>query len=146
MCRQKNRNLFRRLIILLLPITCLLVLVTLTSCDKQEMIIKSWNLQSVLMNGEPLDDSLQFNVIPKYTYYSFSYANSLYVSTIAHNKRIESSDGFYKFASKSTIDMRFTLLYNRYDITANIKKLTRRELHLEYEDRGNNYYLKLYSN
>jgi lysine/ornithine N-monooxygenase len=110
------------------------------------MIIKPWNLQTVLMNGEPFSDSLQFHLTPKYTYYFFSYSNSLNVATIVHGGYTESSDGFYEFVDKSTIRMRFTLLYNRHHITAKIKKLTRTELHLEYEEGGGTYYLKLYSN
>jgi hypothetical protein len=117
-----------------------------TSCDKEEKLYNYWNLQSVLMNGEPLNDSLQFNLIPYFTYYTFSYASSLEVSTFALGKFMSSSDGFYYFDSKSTIKMRFTLLYTRYDITAKIKKLTRKELNLEYEDNGNTYFLKLYTN
>jgi hypothetical protein len=105
-----------------------------------------WRLQTVLMNNEPLDDSLQFNVIPKYTYYYFYIENSLNVSTYALGQPVSSADGFYRFTNRSTLEMRFSLLYKRYHITANIKKMTRKELNLEYEENGNTYLLMLFSN
>jgi len=135
MCCKKNRNILWGLIIFL----------AFTGCDKEEMLINSWNLQTVLMNNEPLNDSTRFNIIPKYTYYSFYYANSLTVSTLVNGKYTSSSNGSYRFADRSTLTMHFTLLYRTYDVTAEIKKLTRKELHLEYEDNGNTYFLKLYA-
>jgi len=158
MCSQKNRNILRRLInrkpqtanrrysfafCLLFSAFCLFAF---ASCDREEKLYNSWNLQTVLMNGEPLNDSLQLNVIPYYTYYTFFYANSLHVQTYSHEQFISSSDGFYQFVNSSTIKMRFTLLYKRYDIEAKIKKLTKKELNLEYEDNGNTYFLKLFTN
>ena len=136
---KKNWNIFWKLIYLfvLLPL--------LSSCGKEEMLLGSWNLQTVLMNNEPLNDSLQFNVIPKYTYYTFSFANVLTVQTFALNGNITAPDGFYRLKDKSTLYMRFTLLHKHYDIDAKIKKLNRRELYLEYEYNSNTYFLKLYS-
>ena len=146
MCCQKNRNILRGLKVYffchLLSVFCFFAFI---SCDKQEMIINSWNLQTVLKNGQPLNDSLQFNLIPRYTHYNFYYANSLNVSTFASGQLTSSSNGFYEFTNSSTIRMRFTLLYQRYEITAKIKKLTRNELNLEYEDNGNTYFLKLFA-
>jgi len=108
------------------------------------MIINSWHLQTVLKNDEPYNDSLLFNLIPKYTYYSFYYANSLNVSTFVNGQYTSSATGFYQFTNNSTIKMTFTLLYQRYEITAKIKKLTRKELNLEYEEDGDIYFLKLF--
>jgi hypothetical protein len=108
--------------------------------------MKSWRLQTVLMNDEPLNDSLQFNVIPKYTYYQFFVENTLSVITYAQEEHIASSSGFYRFENRSTLEMRFSLLYKRYHMKATIKKLTSRELNLEYEDNGNTYFLILFSN
>ena len=145
MCRQKNRNIFRRLTpLFLVPFSFLLF--TSTSCDPEETIVGSWNLQAVLMNGEAYTDSTQFHLSTKYTYYNFFYMNSLDVRTYANGQPTASSNGFYKFTSKSTLEMRFTLLYQQNEIKAKIKKLTRRELNLEYEDDGNTYLLKLYTN
>ena len=155
---KKNWNIFRKLTTHRSPLTAyrtplaalyiLLALCSLfsfASCDKEELIVNRWRLQTVLMNGDTLNDSLQFNVIPKYTVYSFYYFNSLVVSTYVNEQQTSSSDGVYQFTSKSTIGMRFTLLYNRYEIEAKIKKLTRRELNLEYKDDGNTYFLKFYA-
>jgi len=116
------------------------------SCDKQEMLYNSWNLQKVTMNGEPLNDSLQFNLIPYSTHYTFYYANSLTVRTFALGQITTSSNGYYQLGNNSTLDMHFTILNRTYDINAKIKKLTKRELNLEYEDNGDNYFLKLFAN
>ena len=120
-------------------------LFTFSSCDREEMIMKRWRLQTVLMNDEPLNDSLQFNVIPKYTYYNFFVEHSLVVSTYALGQYTASANGFYKFENRSTLEMRFALLYEQYDIKATIKKLTSRELNLEYENNGNTYFLILFA-
>jgi len=116
------------------------------SCDNEDKLYGTWNLQTVLMNGEPLNDSLQFNVIPKYTDYIFFYENVLTVKTHALGAYVSSLDGFYYFKNNSTLYMKYSILYKKYDITAKIIKLTNRELNLEYDDRGNTYFLKLYSN
>jgi hypothetical protein len=57
---------------------------------------------------------------------------------------LTSPDGYYAY-NKSSINMRYSLYEKKYDISAKITKLTRKELNLEYKDRGNNYFLKLYS-
>jgi len=158
MRRQKNWNIFRRLKNKKIVLSSLrpfsfspfllfsLLLFSLSSCDKEEMLYNTWHLQSVTMNGQALNDSSQFNVIPNYTFYTFFYGNSLTVQTFAEGRRISSSDGIYNLVGKSKIEMSFTILYNRYNINAKIKKLTKKELNLEYEDKGNTYFLKLYTN
>ena len=152
MRRQKNRNILRRLIkrdfapyafCFLLSAFCLF---SLSSCDREELLYNTWNLQSVNMNGKPFSDSLQYNLLPTYTYYIFFYANSLTVRTYAMEQITTSSDGFYNLESKSKLEMKFTILNKRYTINAKIKKLTKKELNLEYEDKGNTYFLKLYAN
>jgi len=67
------------------------------------------------------------------------------VSTYVLGLDISSPDGYYRFLNKSEIEMKFTLLYKRYEINASIKKLTKRELNLEYEDKGNTYFLQLFA-
>jgi len=170
MCCKKNWNIFRRLInlkpqeenlnfilklpyknkvirkmvLFLLSAFCFLLSTFCISCDKEEMLYGTWNLQTVLMNDESLNDSLQFNVIPRYTYYKFFFANSLTVSTYALGKTTSSSDGKYIYKGNSYVKMNFTIFEKSYEITAKIKKITQKELHLEYDDHGNHYFLKLY--
>ena len=158
MCRQKNRNILRRLKNKKFVPSCLrafmlspfllfsLLLFSLSSCDKEEKLYNSWQLQSVKINGESRTDSLQYNLILNYTYYTFFYQNSLTVLTYAMGQITTSSDGYYELAGNSRVKMHFTILNKRYDIDAKIKKLTRKELNLEYEDKGNTYFLKLYTN
>jgi len=143
MRRKKNWNIIRRLILLS---AFSLLLSTFICCDKEEMLYGSWNLQTVLKNGEPLNDSLAFNLIPNYTYYTFFYANILTVDTYAKGQPASSSNGSYRFIDKSTLELRFTIFYINYNFHARIKKLTQRELHLEYDDNGNTYLMKLYTN
>ncbi|MDR2971456.1 MAG: hypothetical protein LBU83_05955 [Bacteroidales bacterium] len=123
----------------------LFLLLTFSSCDKQEMLYGSWNLQTATMNGKPLNDSLQFNAIPAYTYYSFLYENRLTVRTFAMGQITSSPDGFYKLDKKLNLEMSFTILHKRYNIRAKIKKLTKKELNLEYEENGNKFFLKLFT-
>ncbi|MCL2436028.1 MAG: hypothetical protein FWD09_07845 [Lentimicrobiaceae bacterium] len=123
------------------------LLFSLTSCrDPEERIFGSWNLQTVLINGETYTDSTQFHLATRYTYYNFFYMNSLDVRTYANGQSTASSNGFYKFKNNSTLELRFTLLYQQNEITAKIKKLTRKELNLEYEEEGDTYLLKLFTN
>jgi len=110
------------------------------------MLYNSWNLQKVTMNGQQINDSLQYNIIPGYTYYTFFFEQSLTVRTYAQGQITTSSDGFYNLGNNSMLKMRFTILNKRYNINAKIKKLTKKELNLEYEDEGNTYFLKLFTN
>jgi hypothetical protein len=115
-------------------------------CDKEEIIKNRWNLQSVSMNGSPIDSSqMQYHLLPKYTDYVFFMENSLNVETYANGQFTASADGIYKFVNKSTLEMNFTILNKRSSITAKIKKLTKREMNLEYEESGNTYFLMLYA-
>jgi hypothetical protein len=141
----KNK-VIRNYVFVLIAACGLLLSAFLTGCDREDMLYNTWNLSSVLMNGEPLNDSLQFNVIPKYTYYTFFYVNVLEISTVALGSVAKTSDGYYAFIDHSTLLMEFTLLYEHYKIEAKIKKITRRELNLEYKDSaGNTYFLIFFS-
>jgi len=171
---QKNRNILRRLIphptphtpnpspllrepfrnkgsryyiLLLLFCSSAFLLFCFSGCDKEEKIMNIWNLQSVTMNGKTLTDSSQYHLLPRYTYYSFYYENRMNVETYAKGQFTESADGYYKLSKKNTIlDMKFTILNQRSNISAKVKKLTKKELQLEYKNNGNTYFLKLYSN
>jgi hypothetical protein len=141
---KKNRNLIRRLnFCFLLSAFCLC---TLNGCDKETTLRNRWNLQKVYINGEQVTNSTEYNLLPYYTNYYFYYENSLNVSTRAKGEATESADGWYKLQSKSTLQMRFTILDKRYNITAKIKKMTKKEMHLEYTANGNKYLLKLFTN
>jgi len=134
---------------ILFPFSLLLFfLFTLTSCDNEEKLYNRWNLQFVSKNGEPFTDSTQLSkqphLVPHSTYYLFHFVGILEV----YASGITSTDGFYEFKDNSTIKMRFTLVEHgrRFEIEAKIKKLTRKELNLEYEEKGDTYFLKLYTN
>jgi len=119
----------------------LFFLFTLTSCDKEEKLYNTWNLQSVSKNGEPFSDSTQLHLIPNHTYYTFHLANLFEV----YASGIKSHQGFY-LLENSSLKIRFTLEYRRIEIEAKIKKLTRKELNFEYKDKEDTYFLKLYGN
>jgi len=105
-----------------------------------------WNLQSVTVNGEPIDSlTMQYHLLPKYTDYVFFYEESLSVDTYANGQFTSSADGAYRFINKSTLEMKFTILNKKNDISAKIKKMTKREMNLQYEKDGNIYFLKLYT-
>jgi len=110
------------------------------------IVNKRWHLNSVLMNGEPYNDSTQFNIIPKYTYYYFSYLNVLEVSTLVDEQPVISANGKYFFKDRSTLELEFTLKYQKYKIdSVNIVKLNNKEMNLEYDFKGNTYFLKFFS-
>ena len=142
---KKNRHLFRRLNFCFFALL-LFCFFTLNSCDKETTLRNRWNLQKVFINGEEVSNSTEYNLLPYYTNYFFYYENSLNVSTYVKGEATESADGWYQLESKSTIHMRFTILHKRYDIKAKIKKMTKKEMHLEYTANGNKYLLKLFTN
>jgi hypothetical protein len=81
--------------------------------------------------------------MPKYTYYYFFYGNALEVTTIVDNEQIRSPNGKYFFKNHSTLELEFTLKYQKYKIdNVNIVKLTNKEMNLEYDYKGNTYFLK----
>jgi hypothetical protein len=171
MCRQKNRNLFRRLInrshfsylishisylllreplkirvLGMLSAFCFLLLSLFMSCNKEEMLINRWNLQYVRLNGNPLPDSSKYHLLTRYTDYTFLYQHSFCVNTYANGQFTSSADGYYNLEKQSKLYLRFSIHNQRNEFTAKIKKLTNKELNLEYSDNGNTYFLKLYTN
>jgi hypothetical protein len=128
----------------LIPAFCLFASL-FSSCDKEEKLFGTWRLQTVFMNGDTLRDSLQYNLLPKYTLYVFFLQNSFELNTVINGIHTTSTDGFYSFKNKSTINLNYTIRWQHYSIEAKIKKLTRRELTLEYSDNGNEYLLILYT-
>jgi len=143
---QKNWNLIRRLTNNTNQLSVLLFCFLLSACDKQERLYNRWNLQYVTMNGVEIKDTSQYNVIPYYTTYSFLYENRLNIYTYARGVFVETADGFYQRKKNSMLNMSFTIMNKKYDIKAKVKKLTKKEMHLEYTDKGNKYFLKLYTN
>jgi len=157
MCSKKNRNIIRRLkktftipnrlLKMTIIVSCFLFSSFCLSCDKEEMLMNSWTLQSVKVNGNPIDSlQMKYHLLPKYTYYYFFLENSLNIETLVNGQYTASADGKYKFVNSSTLEMKFTLYDKKSEITSKIKKLTKRELNLEYEENGNKYFLKLYAN
>jgi len=163
MCCKKNRNLLRRLknqisatkgaflnkglrnYILLFCASALLFF-CFSSCDKEDMLRNRWNLQSVKINGSAYTDSTIYHLLPRYTNYVFSHEHSLNVEAFANGQFTDSSNGYYKLEKKSKLFMRFTIHDQSNSFTAKIKKLTKKELQLEYSANGNTYFLKLYTN
>jgi hypothetical protein len=144
---KKNWHIFWRLkiIYIILLISCFSGLFISGSCDKEELLYGRWYLQSSLVNGEPLTDSTQYNILPKYTYYTFFYEQTLTITTYALRIVQNSTEGFYSIKN-STLTMKYTLPPKRYEITAKIKMLTKRELKIEYDYNGNTYLLDFFSN
>jgi hypothetical protein len=106
-----------------------------------------WNLQSVKVNGSPIDSAqMKYHLLPKYTDYVFFVEPNFVVDTYINGQYTSTADGYYKFVSSSTLEMKFTLYNKKSEIKAKIKKLTRRELNLEYKENGVTYFLKLYAN
>ena len=106
-----------------------------------------WTLQSVTINSTPIDSTqIQYHLLTKYTDYVFFMENSLCIDTYVNGQFTSSADGAYKFVNKSTLEMKFTILNKRKEITAKIKKLTKREMNLQYEEGKDTYFLKLYAN
>ena len=155
MCSKKNWNILRRLSRKTnsIPFSAFCVLLSafsflsFVSCDNEEKIYGTWHLQSALMNGKPISDSLQLNVIPKYTYYIFFISSDVMevISYDSSGEQTISPIGTYHFIDNKTLEMNYRLVSTQYEITAKIKKLTWQELNLEYEDQGNTYFLKLFS-
>jgi len=174
MCSKKNWNILRRLtkhIILiphhfisrrLKPATNIIIssshhliissafyfllLFTFTSCDKSEILRGNWNLQSVFINDKEVTDSDEYHLILYYTYYYFFIQNSFNIKTVIDGQQWEAPNGFYIYNYRNkTIQMKFTLMDQRSEINAKIKKLTKNEMQLEYEKDGNIYLLTLFA-
>jgi len=159
MCCKKNWNLIRRLThrspqtAHCKPLTafCLLLFACcLSSCDKEDLLYGRWNLQGVSINGKTVENPEEYYLRLLYTNYIFGLSNTLTISTVANideNPQILTSpDGLYLYNyKKSTLDLKFTLLYTRTSIEAKVKKLNNKEMKLEYTKDGNLYLLQLYA-
>lgn len=149
-----------------LVIACLLGLIVfgLSACRYPEpspsihtpeyRIIGSWKVHSTYFNGTPLD-STNINVLDSTglyannpgTYY-YIYADHILNVMAYHNGDFrQSTFSTWVLLNKNTqLALDFTILGRRYSYTADITKLTRKELNYEYDDEdGNHWRLELQS-
>ena len=117
------------------------------SCDKSEVLRGTWNLQSVFINDKEVTDSDEYHLILYYTYYIYFYdEKTLDIKTVVDGQQWGAPNGFYSYNYRNkTLQMNFTLMDQRSEINAKIKKLSRNEMRLEYEKDGNIYLLTLFS-
>lgn len=133
-------------------IVCLLAIVTIgiTACRYPEpsfsvyspeyRIIGSWKLQHTYLNGTEVDTTEYHANMPG-TYYYF-YADHILNVMASHNGEIRQSTFstwvLQEKNKKLAID--FTILGRHYTYTADIQKLTRKDLNYEYDDAEGNHW------
>jgi len=116
------------------------------SCDKSDILLGVWNLQGVSINDKEVIDSDEYHLKLFVTNYYIYYYNSLNIRTVVDGQTWETPNGFYNYNHiNKTLQMKFTLMDQRSEINAKIKKLSKNEMRLEYEKDGNIYLLKLFS-
>lgn len=107
-------------------------------------IVGTWQITHTYLNGEEID-STGYHANKPSTFYYFYPDHPLQVMGYHNNEVRYSTTGFWYFSNKNkNLDITFSFLGNRYRYSAEIYKLTRRELIYDYVDeRGNHWRLHL---
>jgi len=107
-------------------------------------IIGSWQLNHCYLNGTEVD-STAYTANNSGNYY-YIYADYVMSVMAYYNGEIRQSTfgTWYLQNDSKELVLSFTLLGKRYSYTADVKKLTRKELNFEYDDAdGNHWRLEL---
>ena len=108
--------------------------------NPEERIVGVWELSHTYLNGEEIDSTTYYANKPG-TYY-YIYADHIMTVMALYNGQIrESSFSTYYFSNKyQNITVDFSLLGRRYQYTAAIKKLSRKQFFIEYDDANENHW------
>lgn len=129
---------------------CGIAAIVCTSCENlfsiEYRIVGSWQVSHTYLNDVEIDSTEYIGYAPQ-TYY-YIYADHV-MSVMARygNEYRESSFAFWVADQKNkTVNFQYTFFGKEYDFTANILKLTKSELLIEFTDEeGNRWKLQLFS-
>ena len=109
-------------------------------------IIGYWALQNVYKNEVAIDSDELYANVPG-NYYAFFYDGPFAVTAYIDGVLTESVKGTWQFLNNyKQLDIDFVLKNHHYEYTADIIKLSMREMKYEYEDEdGNIWRLEFYS-
>lgn len=145
-----KKTIFISLLAALLCTSCRYEEPTVSFYSPESRLIGYWDLQNTYKNGVKLTEE-ECSVLPNkpesYTYYSFFYDGLMDVTSYISGVTQVSTFGTWKFTNKQK-DLEITVkLKNRtYSYTAEIIKLSRKELKYRYVDNnGDTWQLEMYS-
>ena len=129
---------------------CGIAAIVCTSCENlfsiEYRIVGSWQVSHTYLNDVEIDSTEYIGYAPQ-TYY-YIYADHV-MSVMARygNEYRESSFAFWVADQKNkTVNFQYTFFGKEYDFTANILKLTKSELLIEFTDEeGNRWKLQMFS-
>lgn len=138
---------------LYLPLALIAVACLCTSCydegtkiNPEERVVGMWQLSHTYLNGTEIDSTTYYANKPGVYYYIYA-DHIMSVMTYYNGQIRESTFSTYYFDKKYqnfTVD--FSLLGRRYQYTAVIKKLSKKEFIYEYDDKyGNHWRLEMNS-
>lgn len=131
-------------------VLCGIAAIVCTSCENlfsiEYRIVGSWQVSHTYLNDVEIDSTEYIGYAPQ-TYY-YIYADHV-MSVMARygNEYRESSFALWVADQKNkTVNFQYTFFGREYDFTANILKLTKSELLLEFnDDKGNRWKLQMFS-
>ncbi|MDY6348163.1 MAG: hypothetical protein SPL42_07035 [Bacteroidales bacterium] len=109
-------------------------------------IVNVWQVSNTYKNGEKITNTEHAGFAPGSFYYI--YADHILRVLAVHNGEIrESTFATWILDTKSkTVEFNYTLVGKRYHFTADIRKLSRREFTIEFNDENNDHWrLELFS-
>lgn len=138
-------------------IVAVMAAVALSSCENypegvpsfyssEYRIVGIWQVAHTYLNGEEIDSTNYMGYAP--TTYYYIYADHVMSLTGIRNGEIRQSSfaTYILDAKKKTISFNYTFFGKRYDFTADIKRLSRKEFFIEFDDEyGDHWRLELFS-
>ena len=129
---------------------CGIAAIVCVSCENlfsiEYRIVRSWQVSHTYLNGEEIDSTEYIGYAPK-TYY-YIYADHVMSVMARYNGEFrESSFAMWVVdEKKKTVNFQYTFYGKVYDFTANILKLNKNELLIEFTDeKGNHWKLQMFS-
>lgn len=124
--------------------------VTLTSCDElfnmEYKIVGSWQVAHTYLNGEAVDSCEYIGYSPG-TYYYLYADHVMSVRTYYNGEYRESTFGTYILDQKAkTLEINYSIYGRRYHFIADIDRLTKKDLFIEFTDQyGDHWRLEMFT-
>jgi len=124
--------------------------VTFTGCDElfsmEYKIVGMWQVSHTYLNGESIDSSEYIGYSPGSCYYMYA-DHVMSVRALYNGEYRESTFGTYVLDQKAkTIEINYSLYGQRYHSVADIKRLTKKDFFIEFNDEyGDHWRLELFT-
>lgn len=124
--------------------------ISLAACDQffsiEYKIVGAWQVSHTYLNGEAIDSTVYIGFTPGTYYYMYA-DHVMAVRGIYNGEYRESTFATYIADQKAkTVEFNYSLYGRRYHFIADIKRLTKKDFFIEFDDdKGNHWRLEMFT-